>query len=326
MKFLALADTHLGFYYGRTAQAREYILQMVQNQFQYCLDKAVEHKVDGVIHAGDVFNRSQPKPRIVDMFYNGLTKVLDSGIELLVVPGNHDRGSLTRTLIEFYYPNYQVFNSLRRIDYNGTSVIGFPFERRPAEMFGKALQLARSDAFNLVVCHQTFYGATFGPHQFRFTYQDEVIRPPPMRENIQVVTGHIHKTQLLNNNQILYTGSTVRTSFVEIIEPKGFWIIDTDNLKVTFYEIPTDPMHVFEFSVKNGLKRDLLTDIDQLLPTGLHRSLLRLTDKNLSQADIGQIYATFDKETFPLLQITPNRPDRVLNSLYGNYSEIMNNP
>ncbi|MHA2403112.1 MAG: metallophosphoesterase [Candidatus Kariarchaeaceae archaeon] len=60
MRLLALADTHLGFKFGRTPFARKESFESMFISFQRVLDVAIKSKVDFVLHAGDIFNRSKP--------------------------------------------------------------------------------------------------------------------------------------------------------------------------------------------------------------------------------------------------------------------------
>jgi DNA repair exonuclease SbcCD nuclease subunit len=80
----------------------------------------------------------------------------------------------------------------------------------------------------IMLCHQLFDGSTFGPHNFVFRKHHGAITQEQIPSAIDlVVTGHVHKAQSLYNGKVVYTGSIERTSFVEIIEPKGYLLIDT---------------------------------------------------------------------------------------------------
>src|SRR5438067_2086727 len=85
------------------------------------------------------------------------------------------------------------------------------------------------DVFDRPMVH-----ATVGPADFMFTTASDVVRPREVpREFAVVVTGHIHRHQVLTvgrdggalHTPVLYPGSIERTSLAEIDEPKGFMMV-----------------------------------------------------------------------------------------------------
>lgn len=87
MKFLHLADLHLGkSIYGTS---------MIDNGDQKAwterfLEKAREIKPDAVVIAGDVYDRSQPSGKAVQLLSSLVTELTDSGITVMMTAGNHD--------------------------------------------------------------------------------------------------------------------------------------------------------------------------------------------------------------------------------------------
>jgi DNA repair exonuclease SbcCD nuclease subunit len=83
-----------------------------------------------------------------------------------------------------------------------------------------------------ILCvHHCFEGATVGPGDYTFRYNDDVIRIRDVPEEfLAVLSGHIHRFQVLTKDlksksiatPILYPGSIERTSFAEKDEPKGY--------------------------------------------------------------------------------------------------------
>ena len=65
-----------------------------------------------------------------------------------------------------------------------------------------------------------------------------MINPINLPENLKlVISGHIHKAQSLCNGKVVYPGSTERTHHFEIIEPKGYLIIDMDIINTGWQSI-----------------------------------------------------------------------------------------
>lgn len=84
--FIHTADTHLGYHqYHRAERARDYL-----DAFQQVIDAAIEHDVDGIIHAGDLFHDSRPSTRTIRATLDELRRIRRHDIEFLAVVGNHE--------------------------------------------------------------------------------------------------------------------------------------------------------------------------------------------------------------------------------------------
>jgi DNA repair exonuclease SbcCD nuclease subunit len=97
-RILHLADLHLGAphdYLGDTARER-------QKEADGVLGRIADHVVEsrsrigGVLIAGDLFEEYAPASALVERTLTELGRIVDHGVELLTVPGNHD---------EYSYPN-----------------------------------------------------------------------------------------------------------------------------------------------------------------------------------------------------------------------------
>ena len=85
MKFLHLSDLHLGKRVNEfsMAEEQEYILNEI-------LRIAGEEKPDAVVIAGDVYDKPVPTVEAVKLFDRILSSLADSGVQTLVIAGNHD--------------------------------------------------------------------------------------------------------------------------------------------------------------------------------------------------------------------------------------------
>lgn len=90
-RFLHLADLHLGWEpaYLDAKRARERRLRRDQ-VLERAVDLALEAKVDLVVIAGDLFETHRPDPTLVQQAIAQLSRLVEAGIELVTVPGNHD--------------------------------------------------------------------------------------------------------------------------------------------------------------------------------------------------------------------------------------------
>lgn len=93
MKFLHLADTHLGMEnYGRLdpSTGLHTRLQDFINCFSFAIDIALEEKVDLVIFAGDAYKNSSPNPTHQREFARQIYRLSEAKIPVVMINGNHD--------------------------------------------------------------------------------------------------------------------------------------------------------------------------------------------------------------------------------------------
>ena len=232
LRFLHLSDTHLGM--PASAGGPRHTAM-----FERALAPALRGEVDVVVHGGDVFFRSRVKPGVVLRAFEPLKRIADSGIPVIVVPGNHERSAIPYPLLAAH-PRVYIFDRPRTfaMQVRGVSVAiaGFPNDRdHIRERFSALLEQTRWQEahadIRLLIFHQSVEGATVGPSDYTFRWAPDVIpgRAIP-RGFAAVLAGHIHRHQVLRRDlqgrdlaaPVFYPGSTERTSSAERFEPKGF--------------------------------------------------------------------------------------------------------
>ena len=85
MRFLHTADLHLG--------RRLSDLSLLDDQkvlLGQIIDTAVSEKADGVIIAGDVYNKSVPGSDAMMLLDDFLTQLAENNISIYMISGNHD--------------------------------------------------------------------------------------------------------------------------------------------------------------------------------------------------------------------------------------------
>ena len=86
MKFLHTSDWHV----GRTLNGWS-LLEEQEWAFQQIVDLAISEKVDGVIIAGDLYDRAVPHVDAIKLFNKTLARlVLEEQIPVYAISGNHD--------------------------------------------------------------------------------------------------------------------------------------------------------------------------------------------------------------------------------------------
>ena len=89
MKFIHVTDTHLGKRESRIEE-RE---QDFYKAFEQVIDKAIEEKVDFVVHSGDLFDVARPPTRTLIFAVKQLTRLKDEGIPCYIAAGSHGPSS-----------------------------------------------------------------------------------------------------------------------------------------------------------------------------------------------------------------------------------------
>ena len=268
VRLLFLSDTHLGFDEPlRPRSARRHRGPDFFSTYQRAIDVARAEKVDAVIHGGDLLYRSRVPDSLVDRAMAPLVALAEAGIHVFVIPGNHERSFIPRTLFSLH-DRLHVFSEPRTflltVGGTRTAIGGFPCVRngvrdRFPELLAETGMMAEPADVRFLCMHQLFEGARVGPSGYAFRGGEDVVRasdlPPGMTA---VLCGHVHRHQVLRVDlagrplaaPVVYAGSTERTSFAEVDETKGFVSLVTGSngsaaapLSMAFHALPARPMY-----------------------------------------------------------------------------------
>lgn len=249
--------------------------------FGRILRQAIQREIDLVIHAGDLFNRSEPSSRALAAAAEPLLRVAVAGIPVVIVPGNHERSTIPTCLL-LSHPNIHIVTAPCTLTFQvrGTRVgiAAFPCIRRDsAKRFPAALEATewarlRTDVTILAV-HQTFESATCGPNNHRFRRGDDVIDRKAVPQAFDyVAAGHVHRHQTLSlptadGPQIVYAGSPDRVSFAESDEPKGCVMLEEaeGRLVHTFLEHAVRPMSAWPMDITGWTRSEILRQIEAIV-------------------------------------------------------------
>jgi DNA repair exonuclease SbcCD nuclease subunit len=89
--FLLTCDTHLNRMYPDKVDVQR--IKAHNSAFAQIVNYAIKHKVNGILHAGDLFDMPKPWATVVEFVKKQLFKMSKYGINLYCVKGNHDGGS-----------------------------------------------------------------------------------------------------------------------------------------------------------------------------------------------------------------------------------------
>lgn len=89
---IVTSDNHLGAYYARLRPDRlEARRRALQRAFEQVVDHAIEDRVDLFLHAGDLFDRPDPRNAERHFVARQVRRLLDAEIPIFAIAGNHDR-------------------------------------------------------------------------------------------------------------------------------------------------------------------------------------------------------------------------------------------
>ncbi len=141
IRILLLADTHLGFdlpvrpRVERRRRGPDFFAN-----FATALEPALRGEVDLVVHGGDLLYRSRVPSSLVQMALAPLMRVADSGVPVLLVPGNHERSRIPYPIFAAHR-HLHIFDVPRtvRLEVGGVEVAaaGFPFVRDAGRRFSE---------------------------------------------------------------------------------------------------------------------------------------------------------------------------------------------
>ncbi len=272
IRILLIADTHLGFDlpFRPRIKRRRRGPDFFAN-FERALKPAISGDVDAVVHGGDVLYRSKVPARLVELAFEPLKRVADTGVPVYLVPGNHERSAIPHGYLA-EHANIHVFDHPRtfllQTPGGSLALAGFPFVRsgirRDFLNIVEQTGWRRAKADCRVLClHQSVDGATVGPKGYMFRYGHDVIRISDIPKAFcATLVGHIHRFQVLTKDlkgrplsvPVFYPGSIERTSFAEKDEKKGYLILEFETAEASpgtlrnwrFHELPARPMFQLE--------------------------------------------------------------------------------
>jgi len=290
---LLTGDTHLGFDQPRRGQGGahrrgEDFFANVERVFR----RAVELKVDLLLHGGDLFHRSQEPPAVVDRAFHLLHVLAAEGIPVGIIAGNHERSQLPPSLL-MQHSNIHMFHHASSHVFQAggarVAVTGIPFIREDVArtLPAQAAAVATPDAdFKVLLIHQAIEGGVVGPADYTFKAGPDVVSRASLPEGFNAyVSGHIHRRQVLwrtpvdggKRIPIIHAGSTERTSFAEQHETKGFILLELDGRggNIHFEPLPARPM--VDVVIRQAMELDGVREVLNARLTGEDpRSIVRL--------------------------------------------------
>lgn len=247
MKLIHLSDLHLG--------KRIYEFSMIEDQ-KYILEQILHiidgEQPDGVILAGDLYDKSIPSAEAVRLFDWFLTELARREVTVLAISGNHDSaeriafgaGLMSGRKVHFS-PVYDgcVRNITLEDEYGDVDVWLMPFvkpalvrhalgEEEKIEGYQSAVEAVldhmnlNREKRNVLVAHQFVTGASrCESEEINVGGLDE-ISAETFADFDYVALGHIHSPQKIGRETIRYCGTPLKYSFSETEQTKSVTIVE----------------------------------------------------------------------------------------------------
>ena len=246
MKLIHLSDIHLG------KRVNEF--SMLEDQ-AHILKKILavvdEEKPNGVLIAGDVYDKSVPSTEAVQLFDDFLVRLAERKLPVFIISGNHDspeRLSFANRLIDavgiHLAPVYNgVVEPITLSDeYGPMNVYMLPFIK-PAHVrgfFPDTEITGYSDAVaaaigrmnidktqrNVLITHQFVTGAQRSDSEELSVGGTDNIGAEVFCDFDYVALGHIHGPQNMDSGRIRYCGSPLKYSFSEAAQQKSVTVAE----------------------------------------------------------------------------------------------------
>lgn len=248
MRLLHISDLHLGkrFKEFSLLEDQEHILE----QILILTDKTAP---DGILIAGDIYDKSVPSAEAVALFDRFLTRLAARRIPVFAISGNHDSaeriafgsslmtqsgihlspvytGSVEPISLEDNYGKVNIYllpflrpQTVRR---------AFPEEAEQITDYSGALACAVSHMTldpkqrNILVTHQFVTGSSGSGSEESFVGGTESVDVQVFDGFDYVALGHIHAAQSVSRETVRYCGTPMKYDFSEIGQEKSVTLVE----------------------------------------------------------------------------------------------------
>jgi len=312
VKFIHLSDLHLGKRINDFSmlEDQEFILTRIINIID-------EEEPDGVILAGDIYDKSVPSAESVQLFDEFLVRLSKRNLKVFVISGNHDSperiafGSRLMSNSGVYLsPVYDgvVLPVDMTDDYGTVSVFMLPFIK-PSHVkrfypdddistYSDAIQAAIKhmnvdpENRNVLITHQFVTGASRCDSEDITVGGSDNVDSKVFAPFNYVALGHIHSPQNVGSETIRYCGTPLKYSFSEADQRKSVTIVELkEKGAISIHTVSLTPIRDMAEIKGNYMEvtsRDFYKDMDT--KSYLH---ITLTDEEDIPDAIGKLRSVY---------------------------------
>lgn len=315
MRLLHIADLHIGKRVNEFSMLEDqaYVLEQIQGMVK-------ERKPDGILIAGDVYDKTQPSAEAVELLDDFLTKLSEKNCPIFMISGNHDSperlgfgsrimkknglhiagvfdGKIQKEVLEDKYGKVNIY----MLPFLKPAKVNQYYEEQ-IETYEEAIKKVLGTAEinkeerNVLIAHQFITSGSQKPEQ-----SDSETLSIGGLDNIDisafdnfdyVALGHIHRPQKIGRDTIRYAGSPLKYSFSESKHHKSVTLLEITEV-INIELIPLVPCHDL---------REIKGPIEELLKIGREDKEFYLDYIHATLTDEGEIYDAIGQ----LRQVYPN--------------------
>ena len=264
MKLIHLSDLHIGKRVNEVSmlEDQEFILAQIPRVID-------AEKVDAVLIAGDIYDKSVPSAEAVTLFDDFLCRLAKRRMPTLIISGNHDSPERLAFGNRLFEPSGIHISSV----YGGTvgsvslsdehGTVNFwllPFVK-PAhvkryfpddgiESYTDAVRTAVAhmnvdrNARNVLLTHQFVTGAVTCESEEISVGGSDNVDASVFGDFDYVALGHIHGPQNIGSNRVHYCGTPLKYSFSEAGHYKSVTVVELGKKgELTLHAVPLAPRH-----------------------------------------------------------------------------------
>lgn len=236
---------------------------------------ALEHGVDAVVIAGDVYDRSIPSEAAVNLFDSFLCKMAEKRIQTFIISGNHDSDDRLNFGSALFASNRifiaakaqgTLYHQVMQDSYGEVHVYLMPFIKasqvrhflpeEKIDTYDDAVRavIRHSDvdtgARNMIIAHQ--YVTAHGHRPVTSGSESMAVQNVGLVEEIgydcfdpfdYAALGHIHSAQKIGRQEVRYAGSPLKYSLSEVNSEKSIPLVTMgEKGKVEIELLPLKPL------------------------------------------------------------------------------------
>lgn len=250
MKLFHLSDLHIGKRVNEFSmiEDQKYILKRI-------LDLAEEEKPDGIILAGDIYDKQIPSAEAVQVFDEFITRLAGRAIPVFIISGNHDSaerlafggrllnsrgiylstvydGSVTKIPLKDQYGTVWIHllpfirpSTVRHVFENEADLV--TDVQTAAETVIRHMEIDLKDR-NILVAHQFVTGASRCESEDVQVGGLDNIDAAVFTPFDYTALGHIHSPQNVGTDRVRYCGTPLKYSFSEVDQEKSITVVELE--------------------------------------------------------------------------------------------------